>query len=86
MLVATPPELTNAAEATFRFTADRPGASFLCSLDQGELAACASPYGLTVADGTHSIRILAVDSAGQRSSSSASFSWTVDTTGPTTTI
>lgn len=63
-----------------------PGATFECQLDGGGYSACTSPKSYTgLAAGSHTFDVRAVDGAGNRSTP-ASHTWTVDTTGPATTI
>lgn len=69
--------------AKFAFTGE-PGARLECSLDGADWSACTSPLTLTgLADGPHSLRVRALDAAGNVSAP-AGYAWTVDTT-PTTT-
>jgi hypothetical protein len=64
--------------ATFTFSALEGGATFECSLDDGAWVACTSPaYYSGLANGLHSFRVRAVDSAGNADSSVESRSWTV---------
>jgi len=51
------------AKATFAFTADEP-ASFECSLDDEEFAACESPYSAKVKRGKHTFEVRAIDAGG----------------------
>ena len=83
-----PNALTNSAAASFGFSGSDPGgsgvASFECRRDGGAWGACASPKEYSgLADGNHSFEVRAIDSAGNVDASSASFTWSVDTTPPT---
>jgi hypothetical protein len=52
-------------EATFAFTADEVGATFVCRLDDASWEACTSPRTYRgLADGLHSFRVIAADRAG----------------------
>ena len=86
-----PTALTNSAAATFTFSgADSGGsgvASFECKLDAGAFAPCSSPRELSgLSDGSHSFEVRAVDQAGNKDGSPASFTWSVDTAAPDTQI
>ena len=75
-----PPDPSNQTTATFNFSADKP-ASFQCKLDGGAFAACSSPKTYSgLADGSHTFQVKATDQAGN--SSTASYTWTVDTVPP----
>src|SRR6185436_13260886 len=66
-----------------------PTTPFECSLDGAAFssASCSSPKDITgLSDGEHTFQVRAVDAVGNRDSTPASFTWTVDTTEPTTTI
>jgi hypothetical protein len=81
-----PPALTNSKTATFTFTSNDPNATFKCTKDGGTAYACTSPKVYTsVADGPHTFTVTATDQAGN-SATSATWSWTVDATKPSTTI
>ena len=48
---------------------------------------CTSPKGYaSLADGSHKFEVRAIDQAGNTDQTPASFTWTVDTTAPTTSI
>ena len=69
-------------DATFQFTDTEAGVSYLCKIDSGAYAACTSPrtYG-SLADGSHTFSVEAVDAVGNASTPST-YTWVVDTTGP----
>jgi hypothetical protein len=84
-ITAKPASITNATSANLSFGSSEAGTSFQCRLDGGAPAACTSPVGYTGrSEGTHTFRVDATDLAGN--TSFASYSWTVDTTPPVTTI
>nr|MDQ3822747.1 Ig-like domain repeat protein [Actinomycetota bacterium] len=82
-----PTGATNQVDATFTFSADEPGSSFQCSLDEGAWVACSSPKTYTgLADAEHTLDVRAIDPAGNPDDSPASRAWTVDTDAPDTSI
>jgi hypothetical protein len=77
-----PPDPSNQTTAVFSFSADKP-ASFECKLDTGGFAGCSSPKTYSaLADGSHTFQVKATDQAGN--SSTASYTWVVDTVAPPT--
>jgi hypothetical protein len=81
-LTSVPPA-TSGASATFAFTDSDPAAGFECQRDGGAWTSCASPQTYsTLANGTHTVAVRAVDGAGN-TSASTSTTWTVDATAPT---
>ncbi len=88
-----PSNPTNSASATFTFSASDTGgsgiASVQCKLDNNPFAACTSSTGQSysgLTDGSHTFTVKATDNAGNTESPGASYTWTVDTVAPTTTI
>jgi plastocyanin/chitodextrinase len=83
LLDQSPPAVTNSASATFAFRSTKKSSTFQCALDGAAFAPCTSPatYG-TLADGSHSFQVAAVDPAGNVDPTPASASWMVDTTPP----
>jgi len=81
--IATGPgEITNNATPTFTFTSEA-GATFECSLDDADFAACPASYTIsTLADGQHTLAVRAVDPAGNRDLTPESRTFTVDTAKP----
>ena len=64
--------------ATLAFSSDEEGATFECSLDTGDYAACESPREWTgLAVGDHTVRVRAVDGAGNRDATPAVHAWTI---------
>ena len=75
------------ASASITFSSSEPGSAFECKLDDGAWQTCASPRALTgLADGDHTFRVRALDTAGNADPTEAVRTWTVDTQAPETTI
>jgi hypothetical protein len=67
----------------FTFTTNDPNAAgFVCSLDGGPFLPCASGYQPVVGDGSHTLVVGTVDKAGNVSTSTLTYTWTLDTTPP----
>jgi hypothetical protein len=82
-----PAALTTATGATFDFASPDSGVTFQCSLDGAAFSSCSSPKTYSaLADGSHAFQVRAVDTATNADPSPASYSWTIDTTPPVTTI
>lgn len=87
---ARPVNLTASASASFVFAATDPEGSgvagFECKLDDAPFAPCTSPqiYG-SLADGTHSFEVRAIDEAGNVQLEPAAYTWRVDTSVPAST-
>jgi hypothetical protein len=80
-----PDDPTREPVATFQFSANEP-ATFLCSADGEPFAECSSTYSRAFAEGSHTLRVAAVDLSGNRDPEPAEHPWRVDTTAPETTI
>ena len=82
-----PANPTNQAAAGFAFTSSESGSTFECSLDSAAFAACASLATYSgLVDGPHTFAVQATDAAGNTAANPASYSWTIDTAPPTTTL
>lgn len=82
-----PAALTIATVATFDFSSSESPSTFACALDAGAYSSCSSPKTYSgLADGLHTFHVRAKDAATNTDLSPASYSWTIDTTPPSTTI
>src|SRR5207248_2272501 len=63
------------------------GVHFECSLDSAVFASCSSPksYGSLV-DGSHTFKVRAIDAVGNTDATPATYTWSVDTVAPDTSI
>ena len=85
-ITSGPPALTNLRAATFTFTSNESGGTFKCQQDNGNFVICTSPktYAWNL-DGTHTVKVEAIDAAGNVGTP-VSWTWKVDATKPITTI
>lgn len=84
-LDAAPADATTATTASFTFAASEPSATFVCALDTGPEAPCASPVTYDgLADGSHTFDVHAVDAAGNAEGTPVHVGWIIDTTAPET--
>ena len=87
-LTTTPAAATNTASASFGFVgADATSgvAGYECRVDGAAFAPCASIHAVTVTAGLHTFDVRAVDAAGHRDATPATYVWRVDTTPPVVT-
>lgn len=87
MFVTTPPAVDNSVDVSFALASTEEDVTFECALDQGDFAACTSPYQAgPLADGEHSFQVRARDAAGNLDPSPAAHAWIVDLSIPDTII
>ena len=82
---------TKSTSMTFIFSGTDTGGvdHFECSMDNSNFTVCTSPIQFTsvnLGDGTHTFKVLSEDNSTNKDPSPASFTWTVDTVPPTTTL
>ncbi|MFP2913352.1 cell envelope biogenesis protein OmpA, partial [Pyxidicoccus sp. 3LFB2] len=86
-IVSGPATATSATTATFDFSSNENPVTYECSLDGAAFAACTDPVTFTsLANGGHTLAVRARDAAGNVDPTPATYSWTVDTAVPDTTI
>jgi large repetitive protein len=89
-IVSGPSGTTREASATFGFDSNEAakGVTYLCRLDaEADYTPCPNPKTYTgLGEGEHTLSVIAVDAAGNRSAMPAVRTWTVDTTPPDTRI
>ena len=82
-ITSGPPPTTNSTTASFTFTANEAGSTFLCKLDAAAEAACTSGVSYSAPVGSHHFEVRAKDPAGNIDPSPATRDWTVTTLPPT---
>jgi cysteine-rich repeat protein len=70
-----PPALAIIGSAEFEFSSNEAGVSYECGLDTESFTPCLATYSL--APGAHTLRVRAVDAAGNADPSPAEYPWTV---------
>ena len=86
-IVAGPAALTSSPSAAFSFSSNEGGVGYECSLDGSAFLPCSTPSSITgLSDGPHTLAVRAMDGAGNVDPTPATYTWTVDTVPPDTTI
>jgi hypothetical protein len=86
-IINKPANLDNDSTPTFTFSGDDGTgsgvASFMCRMDGGTYTDCISPFtSPTLADGSHTFYVYAIDMLGNADASPASHTWTLDSFSP----
>lgn len=86
-IAAYPSNPWGSTSASFTFNSSDMSATFEASLDGAAFSPATNPVSFTgLAEGSHTFQVRAVDAAGNRDSTPASYTWTVDCTGPSVSI
>jgi hypothetical protein len=86
-IVSGPPQPSGTSDAQFTFSDSEAGVGFRCQLDGGNFLPCPNPQAYTgLPDGTHTLRVEAVDAAGNTSGPTPAYSWLIDTVRPVVTL
>ena len=84
-ITAHPANPSTSPSPSFSFSHVRATYTFSCQIDGGGWSSCASPKSYSLSDGSHTFAVCAIDSASF-ATAPASFTWLIDTTGPTDTV
>jgi hypothetical protein len=86
-ITAGPTGLTNDPSPTFAFESTKPGSTFACEFDGGGAIPCDTPFQTgPLGEGAHTFSVIATDPLGHPDPTPATRDFTVDTTGPQTTL
>jgi arylsulfatase A-like enzyme len=91
LITERPSNVSGSTSATFSFTSSVPGSKFECRLDDffgsQPFVSCQSHQTWTgLSNGSHKLEVRAVTGGGQRDSTPYSYTWSVDTSFPETTL
>jgi hypothetical protein len=80
-----PPVVSTSSTATFDLGSTEAGSTFRCSRDGGAWSSCTSPKTYSgLSDGSHTFSLEATDAADNVDATPAIYSWSIDTTVPST--
>lgn len=72
-----PKKQTSSRTAKFKFNSSEAGSTFRCKLDRGKYKPCKASYSKRVKPGKHTLRVVAVDAAGNSDPTPAVWRWRV---------
>ena len=82
-----PANPSNSPDATFVFNCNETACTFECKMDSGTWAACTSPRNYSsLTEGSHTFQVRATDTVNNLDPTPASYTWTVDSIAPDTSI
>jgi Bacterial Ig-like domain len=85
-ITSAPSPTALSTSASFHFSSSQTDSRFECSLDGGPWSACTSPKGYSsLSQGRHNFKVAATDPGGNRDSTPATHTWTIDSIRPTVT-
>jgi hypothetical protein len=85
-ITGSPSNPSNSSSASFTFTSTEAG-SFQCQLDGAGFVSCSSPQNYNnLSNSSHTFQVRAVDATGNIDPTPATYTWTIDTIAPDTTI
>ncbi len=77
-ITSGPPERTEKSKATFKFSSNEDGSTFVCKLDREQAKPCESPKRLKrLDDGKHKFKVTATDAAGNTDATAAKYGWKI---------
>lgn len=85
-ILSGPSDPSSSGAAAFTFESSEPGSTFECKVDAGSFSTCTTPASYSLADGTHTFTVRALDAAGNVDLGGATRTWRIDTLEPDTTI
>jgi YD repeat-containing protein len=86
-IINKPSNPSNSQTAEFTFISSEPGSTFECRIDGGSYLPCESPKSYTgFTEGGHTFNVSATDAASNTDFSPATYTWTVDTIKPASSI
>jgi hypothetical protein len=73
-----PPNRSTSTSASFSFTANKTGATFLCQLDNSSYSKCSSPMTYTkLTEGNHTFNVMAIESTGNEETPPTRATWVI---------